>query len=271
MSKIAAPVLALCLSLFGWQAVGAEEPPKVVVVTRDSHGVQTASSRQPASFVQTARAPVYPTVVAGVSVSRPAPATAATSGAMSREQVGTMIRTAAESLEPAQMGCLVESATAGMQSGVLPRDVRSLGTNDLHWLAQRCQLSIVELAPVAAEFIASSGPAILIPTPTAQPAVPVEQKLEAMKAATAAKRAETQSSSPITATTVALLAVSLGGAMAAGVGIGQLLGRAKVPARAPSRTPSVPYRYEVSRAPRRPPPTVPNRRALPARPSRTYA
>lgn len=266
MSKFAAPVLAACLFLFGWQVAGAQEPPKVVVVTRDAGGVQTASSRNPASFQQTAPAPVYPTAVAGVSVSRPATAAqvAVATNGMSREQVGALIRTAADTLEPAQMGCLVESATSGMQSGLLPADVRALGPTDLQWLAGRCQLSMADLAPVAAEFIAGPATALVMPSaPT--PPVPVQQKLEAMKAATAASRqAEPppSSSSPVNATTVGLLAVSLGGSMAAGVGIGQILSKPKLPTprrqpRPPTRptapAPRVPYRYEVSRPPQRPP------------------
>src|SRR5438309_1952218 len=80
----------------------ADEPPRIVVVTGDGATMQTSSSRNPASLSQPVpngqpaqRPAVYPTAVAGASVSRPA--SQATAG-MSPEQVGTIIRAAAESL-----------------------------------------------------------------------------------------------------------------------------------------------------------------------------
>ena len=164
-----------------------------------------------------------------------------------------MIRTAAETLSPEQVGCLVEAASAGMQSGLLPKDVHALSPADMQWLAQRCQLGFADLAPVAAELIAGSAPALLVPTPTIGPVVPpTEQRLETMRAAaTASKRTEPRtnadSDSPLTPLTLGLLAVSLAGALAAGVGIGQLIGRGRVPVRAPSRRPEVSYRYSVHR------------------------
>lgn len=233
MAKVAAPVLTLCLLLFGWQAVAAEEPPKVVVVTRDSTGVQTVSSRN--------LAPAYPTAVAGVSYTR----------GMSREQVGQLIRTAADTIPPEQRGCLVQSTGEGIEAGLLPRDLRSLSPVQMQWLAQRCQITTAQLAPIAAELLSSTAAtAVARATAPAEPATsaatPMQQRLAAMRA-----NASGRSSGPGWGT-IALLALSVGGAMAAGIGLGQIIGRQRPPPRRPHRAwqqmPVAPSdRYGVSR------------------------
>jgi hypothetical protein len=236
MAKLVGTLLALLLTLIGWGSAFADEPPKVVVVTHDGGGVQLSSSRNPVPVVNP------PSVSSSVSYTR----------GMSREQIGSLIKVAADSIPPDQMGCLVEATGSGMDSGLLPRDLRTFTPAQMQWLAQRCQLSMVQLAPVAAEFLSSSTSAALAPTPAPAPAAPVstEQRLDAMRAAN--KPASSGVSWPV----VALLGLSLGGSLAAGVGLGQIIGRASPQAKRPkmkyAMAPAAAapgYRCSVSRPP----------------------
>ena len=243
MARLLAPALALLLMLVGWGSASAEEPPKVVVVTREGGTVQMSTSRAPQPVQIPASGPL-------AAAPPPQP--------MSREQVGSLIKVAADSIPPEQMGCLVEAASAGAESGQLPRDLRTLTPQQMQWLAQRCQLSMAQLAPVAAEFLSSSATAAFassLPTATATraaaPTPTMEQKLAEMKADTASK-----SSSGVTWPVVGLLGLSLGGSLAAGVGLGQIMGRATTQVPRPKLRYAVApaaaapgYRYSVSRPP----------------------
>jgi hypothetical protein len=217
-------------------------------VTREGGTVQMSTSRAPQPVQVAPSGPLAPVEPPSVSSS------VSYSRGLSRQQVGSLIKVAADSLPPEQMGCLVEAATAGVESGALPRDLRSLTPAQMQWLAQRCQLSMAQLAPVAAEFLSGSATAAFadaIPAATVEraPAPSVEQKLEAMKAANAPKP-----SSGVTWPVVGLLGLSLGGSLAAGVGLGQIIGRASAKAPRPklkyATAPAAAapaYRYSVSR------------------------
>lgn len=238
MVKLAAPILAICLTVLGWGSAFAEEPPKVVVVTREGGSVQMSTSRAPQ--------PVHVPATGPLTAAPPA------SPALTRQQMGSLIKVAADSIPPEQMGCLVEAASAGVEAGQLSRDLRSLTPAQMQWLAQRCQLSMAQLAPVAAEFLSGSTSAMFanpIPSTTVVATPTVEQKLEAMKAANAPK-----SSSSVSWPVVGLLGLSLGGSLAAGVGLGQIMGRATAQVPRPklryvtaSAAAAPAYRYTVSR------------------------
>src|SRR5947209_5390654 len=138
MGRALGLVLGLAVLASAGGVAYAEEPPRIVVVTGNGATMQTASSRNPDAISQ----PIGP-AAAGAAVRRaPQPAVGGTAGAAAdgatqpgaaatREQVGTMIRAAANTLPPETMGCLVQSVGDGVSQGLLPRDLRSLGPAEM--------------------------------------------------------------------------------------------------------------------------------------------
>jgi hypothetical protein len=224
-AKLRGLVLGLCLVPCVWQGAGAEETPRVVVVTHDASGVQVDSSRS-------VKASTQPTLAAGGSTA---------TLAMPRDQIGSLIRVAVEQIPPEQIGCAVEVAANGMDVGLLPRDPRALTGGQMLWLAQQCRITVEQLAPVAAGYLAGPGGAVPAPTPPA--VAPTPQRFNAP----VPQASRPATGSGLSVSQIALLGLSLAGSMAAGVGVGQLIGRSG--STGPRRRLAPTGRYAVSYPP----------------------
>lgn len=148
------------------------------------------------------------TAVLGVQVARAAPPPARPLGNTVVGAAGTVLEATVGSggtlgvagavaalLPPDQLACVQRELAAGIETGMVPRDLSVLGPTELLFLARQCHLDLAKLAPVLAQAVANSRGAAatsLDGRATASPRVddgaPSDQRLARMRAATAATR-----------------------------------------------------------------------------------